>query len=247
MTFIEFLNEDRRTNLSLEEAVKIFKEKCSHANLDRPFIRNARSYNLFSVVTAKGNVRTRQSVNNLSKVIVDKLMKDKYGKDAPLRSEATIFATNKAIHTFLFGGQEYYVFPFNDTDVAYIESEDFNYSGEVDSGVYNLLNTCRILHRSVESYADVIAHFKKEFGTVENMIEKMQSFFNKFANKYDVNKIKTFEDFVDQSHNLDLLKIHVVKGGDKIDQSKKYECWASGPCLVVHKSVFKEFKKIILS
>ena len=238
MNFKTFLlQENRTTTVDLSKAVEIYKTHCNKCDIDHPFMRASRSVFDYRIYNTRNSHRKLKGENYASTTVIDHLMKKEYGDKAPLRKEAILF-TNKDTENHLkyFGNEVYYVFPYNDTLIGYIENKDYNYARWI-SGLDLLLTNENGIDRENSTYDELIDYIDRM--SPEKIAE--------YSLRFDIESIEATRnatsEFIDKVLNLKTLKIGTCYNNAHFD--KQYELWCSDDALLIHSKLYDEFKKLV--
>lgn len=237
MKYKDFINEERKTEMSFETAAQTYLKYCNNTPLDKVFVRGSSSVINMFVNDPMHSKRESESGNTLAMITVDHLMKQKYPTNTPLRQQGMIMATQASIrHARKFNSNIFYIIPFNDTKLAYIEDKDFNYQTKIrrSAAFMKLIN-----YDDFASYAELIKLFEKHVGDVENLIKKLE-----LGHLY---KSKSYDEFFKDYFNFKEIGIEAVDNSTKIDQKGEYEVWTSGKCLLIHEKNWHEFLEYVKS
>lgn len=240
MKYSDFLLIENRTDvISLESAVKIYKDHCSNTPLDDYFLRSVEFAYRAAVIDPSRSERDRKPKGGdvIAMYILDEIMKDRVKVNPPIRSKCLIMATQANIGHILkgmFGKDIYHVIPFNDSTLAYVEEVDYNYSRKLSSKWRYLYDY--IDDDDIKSYKDIIK-------MLENNNEITPK---KLASEIGLKgDYKSYDVVLKELYKLEDLDIHIVNKSKEINKDKAYEVWTSGKCLLIKDSMWKEFLELV--
>lgn len=243
-----FITEQRKKTLSLEDAVKVYKEHCSDMDIHSNFIRGRNTTVDFELVDSKDTSRESMSGDHISMYVVDELIKNKYGVGAPQRASATIFTMRRSrTHAAGFGVDLYYIYPFNDTQIAYCEGVDFNYSDRITNRSDLVSRMIGIKPSAIQNYEQII----KELNSVaksdainddDDIVDVDE--FEEFMDLYNQFKDGDIDgsEFINELYNLNDIGVDVSDGAYNFKHEKEeLELWITGKCLMIHEDSYHDF------
>jgi len=248
MNFKQFLNEAKsdgkyKTNISLIDAVEIFKSNCRDMDIDSPFWRGMRSTN--KALTLEGQRSTRDSISSIKfhNIFIDELIEES-GKHYPLRSASIIAIGNEGKSDASgFGDEVYAIYPFDGVVIGKCDDSDilrqrlkYNHGdsyiiSDLNYELSQMGNVGRRTTPDMETVADAIYKRLKK-GVIDDEFEKV---FGKLD--LDVDGIIA-----------ELKKYYSLDNFDFITSKKSNdhgdEIWIGGQCLAIHDDQLDEFKEM---
>lgn len=233
MKYQDFINEERKTEMSFETAAKTYLKYCNNTPLDKVFVRGSSSAINMFVNDPMHSKRESKSGQVISMLIVDHIMTEKCPNKTPLRENSLIMATQGSIsHARKFNSNIFYIIPYNGNQLAYIKNKDFNYNALISK--YDQLLESATKNTKFKSYDDLIEYLTKEYKDAETLIKKIELSPSSY-------KSKTIDSFIKELYEFDDIYINHTDDSTTIKSSASYEVWTSGKCLLIHENNWHEF------
>ena len=240
MNFRQFLNEKYRDEATLEEAVKIFKEKCKNVDLENGVLYRGLSNEYeddYLVITGENGSRKSVSTSNHYTKIIDHNLK---GTDYPLRSKS-IICSNSFDYAYEYSDYDedktLVVIPFDGVKIGVCEDNDIwetkvkfkNYADKIHE-INHIYRSARIADHSFETIVNGIEKAIKDGkGSITNL----------FTDD------KSVKEQLEDAYSIENLGFNLIENKDISKLKGSRECWIGGSCLAIKYSTFEEFKKLV--
>ena len=249
MKFIDFLLESSggdgnyKTEINLEKAAQIFKNKCKNMNIDEPFWRGMRSKETY-ILEGQSSKRESISETNFHNIVIDDNVAY-HAEKYPFRQKSIIGITNKGNkYAKVFGPELYAIYPYDEVIIGYCNRPDILY--------INLHN--KILNKSIALSAlnlnlYRLSGFNKETKSVKNLIDSIyehkdsnKSLFTRIFGDFDIDKQEATK-IIKEYYSLDNFIFDTSKAN--FNEKDIGEIWIGGKCLAIHVDKLEEFKELL--
>lgn len=237
MNFRQFLNEKYRDEITLEEAVKIFKEKCKNVDLENGVLYRGvvnSNYADYNILTGEEGERKSANTANHHTKIIDHNLK---GTDYPLRSKSTICSTKIGYARIYSAGDPLVLIPFDGVKIGVCPRKDLWLTKVKFDGI-----TMEVVELN-ELYG-IVGVKDDSFETIVDGIEKAVK-----AGKRMIGQIftddKSVKEHLEDVYSIENLGFSLIENKDISKLKGSRECWIGGSCLAIEWSKFEEFKKLV--
>lgn len=249
MKFIDFLLESSssdgnyKTQIDLEKAAQIFKDKCKNMDIDEPFWRGMRAKESYILEGQKSKRESISDANFHNIVIDDNIVTS--GKNYPYRQKSIICVTNKGYkYAKVFGPEVYAIYPYDDVIIGYCDSEDI-LNTKLNNKILNNSTSLSGLNFNLNR----LNGFNNKTNSVKSLIDSIYE--RKDSNKSLFTRI--FGDFdIDKQEATKIIKEYYSLNNFIFDTSKANfneknigEIWIGGKCLAINISKLDKFKELL--
>ena len=236
MNFRQFLNEKYRDEITLEEAVKTFKEKCKNVDLEygvlyRGVYSNYADYNILT--GEEGKRKSANTTNHYTKIIDHNLK----GTDYPLRSKSIICTNDYDYARNYSAVNPYVIIPFDGVKIGVCPTDDmwltkvkFDMTTMDAIGLNELYDLVGVKDDSFETIVNGIEKaIKDEKGSISDL----------FTDD------KSVKEQLEDAYSIENLGFRLIENKDISKLKDSRECWIGGSCLAIEYSAFEEFKELV--
>lgn len=237
ITFKKFLQESTyKSDITAEEAKKLFDEHCSDMDFNKPLWRGFRNDEVDAMLV-QGELGGRKSANttNHYTVILDKFLPP---LGYPKRSGSIIVGNNQNREYTRGFGKRYAIFPYNNVPIGLAKHFDiWGLEVQLKTGQPRELDRFNIvLNRdgvSDESYKDLIGSIYDKIKSGEN--DYLLDIFGRTIPEIN----KTLRDAFTPPN----LKVGLYTTANIHEYENQAECWIGGKCLAIKEDVWEEMAK----
>ena len=236
MNFRQFLNEKYRDEITLEEAVKIFKGKCKNVDLENGVLYRGSYSNYvdYNILTGEeGERKSANTANHYTKIIDHNLK----GTDYPLRSKSIICSTEIDYARNYSAADPLVLIPFDGVKIGVCARNDMWLTKAKFDGttmdVVELNELYGIVGVKDDSFETIVDGIEKAVKAGKRLISWL------FTDD------KSVKEQLEDAYSIENLGFSLIENKDISKLKGSRECWVGGSCLAIEWSKFEEFKKLV--